>query len=417
MNHLLCSLGTSHAIVIEAVLLLGKEIGQEAALTVSIITSASPKIIESIKNLQPFVEDHPKIIFNFYRVKDFSDLTTEAEQNLFDETLNRLYLQLRSALPDGGKLFVCLAGGFKTMSASMQQSVGWFGADGLFHLLAQSNPTTEEDVRKAMSNQTLTKIDLYAPSGWPQLRALTANDYPLRREPDQSFPDCLRVFIASAPPHESEKEKLTKKIHDIVNRAARIAGNLDKIANLPFPGLAAWNEEHLACLDEPLHSENDRAWIEDLPKIDLHLHLGGFATHGDELRQVQAARREVEKLLPAAPDFPPGWPEPDECCGLEQYRQLGDASGSKLLNDVGCLKKQCELLYDHLRQQHVIYAEIRCSPAKYVNPSQDEIATPWQVLECVRDTFRARMEKEKSPPGLFYSGPHFPDTSLSCAQA
>ena len=33
--------------------------------------------------------------------------------------------------------------------------------------------------------------------------------------------------------------------------------------------------------------------------------------------------------------------------------KLGDASGSALLKDPGCLRQQCELLYEHLVEQKV----------------------------------------------------------------
>ncbi|MGI8603434.1 MAG: hypothetical protein ACR2OZ_10595 [Verrucomicrobiales bacterium] len=115
--------------------------------------------------------------------------------------------------------------------------------------------------------------------------------------------------------------------------------------------------------------EADRDWIAALPKVELHCHLGGFATHGRLLREVGAAAEKPETLpVFSEPLMPEGWPLPVPPLSLDAYTKLGDANGSALLWDPGCLRRQCDLLYAHLLEQNVLHAEIRSSPANYSDP-------------------------------------------------
>ncbi|QDQ42533.1 adenosine/AMP deaminase-like protein [Methylacidiphilum kamchatkense Kam1] len=73
--------------------------------------------------------------------------------------------------------------------------------------------------------------------------------------------------------------------------------------------------------------------------------------------------------------------------------KLGDANGSKLLKEPGCLEKQCQLLYEELCKDGVIYAEIRCSPNNYADPTNNRSA--WVILQEIREHFQKAMDKKK----------------------
>jgi adenosine deaminase len=174
----------------------------------------------------------------------------------------------------------------------------------------------------------------------------------------------------------------------IVERSHNIAGAWEQLPQLPFPILATWSREQLDWLHQPVQPEQDRAWVERLPKMELHCHLGGFATHGDLLEKVRAAAERPDQLPAVAVlPFPEGWPEPREPISLEQYMHLGNNNGTALLKDPGCLRCQCELLYEHFLSQKIIYAEVRCSPANYSSPDR----SPWQVLCAIREHFQECM--------------------------
>ncbi len=169
------------------------------------------------------------------------------------------------------------------------------------------------------------------------------------------------------------------RLRDIVTRSHRIAENWSALSSLPFAELAAASAADLAWLHEPLDptAPTDRAWLAALPKVELHCHLGGFATHGDDLAAIRAAAAHLAALPPQRDCTPPAdWPAPAAPCGLEPHRHLGDNNGFALLRDPGCLRAQFERLHAHLVEQHIVYAEIRCSPANYADPSADRSPSP-----------------------------------------
>ncbi|MFN0127983.1 MAG: hypothetical protein ACKV19_14985, partial [Verrucomicrobiales bacterium] len=131
-----------------------------------------------------------------------------------------------------------------------------------------------------------------------------------------------------------------------------------------------------------------------LPKIELHCHLGGFATHGPLLHEVRAAADWPDQLPPwVEPPLPPDWPDPAAPIGLDRYLHLGDATGRTLLRDPGCLRRQCELLYDHLVEHNIAHGEIRCSPNNYTSPGR----SAFDVLSDIRAAFETKINSARVP--------------------
>ncbi len=379
MPTLLCSVGTSWAVVPEAMQLLGPD-GFEA---VHVLTTSSPRVTPGLEHLLAYLRQRPSRQFSICRVAEFFELEDERDHERFEEVLYRWILELA---PDPTDRYVCLAGGYKTISAAMQKAAAVWGAAEVFHVLCKpcfgpdrnKEAQTAEEVEEAFRTGALRFVRLGPESGWPQLAGLHASDYPLQWRGEGP------VQEASAP-----DQRLRQRVREVVERSHRIAGAWDRLSELPFPSLATLSRAQLEWLDEPLDPAADAAWVRTLPKVELHCHLGGFATHGELLAQVRAAAAEPENLPQLAePPLPPGWPLPAAPVGLDAYMRSGDATGSKLLRDPGCLVRHCELLYQALLADHVAYAEIRCSPANYATPGR----SAWTVLAEIRDTFQRCMD-------------------------
>ncbi len=368
MSTLLVSLGTSPAIVPEAFLLPGV-----VFRAVHVLTTEIP----DVSLVQSWFGDRaPEVDLSITRVEGFRDFTSEQDHFQFEEILYRWMLAKSGSRP----VHVCLSGGFKTMSAAVQKAAAVLGAAEVFHVLCDlpqpQQPKTIGEIEDAHKGAHLHWIKLGAESGWPQLQGANPGDYPLtlvKRE------DC--VSWVAAP-----DRRFRERLRDVVDRSHNLAGAWDRIGSLPFPVLATWSAADLAWLQEPLDAVADREWVAALPKIELHCHLGGFATHGDLLMQVREAEESLA-VLPALSEraFPVGWPLPDCPIPLPDYMKLGDNNGSALLRDPGCLRRQCEMLYAHLRGQNVVYAEIRCSPANYADAASGR--SPWAVLQDIKETF------------------------------
>lgn len=373
MPALLISLGTSWAVVPEAFHLLPP--GPSGFSAVHVLTTASPKIDAGIATVRDwFATRHPAISLTVSRVEGFNDLKSEDEHFAFEEVLFRWLL---AAAPTPEERHVCLAGGFKTMSAAMQRAATLFGTAEVFHVLADPSVNTPGAVDSALASAAVTYIRLGPEAGWPQLQPLLARDFPLV----SPAPD----FIA-APDHD-----LSQRIRRLLDAQRHLATHFTEIGTLPFPSLALLSPTRLDWLRRPFNPAHsgDLAWLAARPKIELHCHLGGFATHGAQLDAIRAAASAPADLPPIRDCHPPAaWPLPAQPVGLEPYRHLGDNNGSALLRDPGCLDAQCRHLYAHFVEQNILYAEVRCSPANYASPGR----SPWQVLSDIREAFQSCMD-------------------------
>ena len=392
---LLISLGTSPAVVPEAFLL---PVARFQA--VHVLTTEKPDV-QLIRDY--FATQAPGVELTITRVAGFEDFASEEDHFRFEEVLYRWVI---ASAPAPASRFFCISGGFKTMSAAMQKAAAVLGAEQVFHVLADQYlqgpsgrmrfPDTIEEVRAAADGGYLKWIRLGPESGWPQLRLAKPDDYPLTTDREE-----LGVRWA-----RSDDDHFRKRLHEIVERSHHIARAWNILPDLPFTELATWSEADLAWLHQPLDpgSALDRDWVSRLPKIELHSHLGGFATSGRLLEQVRLAA-ECPDSLPPLRAFEPtlDWPIPSQPIGLELYRHLGDNNGSALLRDPGCLRRQCELLYQHLLGQRLHYAEIRCSPANYADARRNR--SPWEVLTDIRGAFQTAMEQASEHRGSDAAAP------------
>lgn len=378
---LLVSLGTSPAIVQEAYLLPETEFA-----AVHVLTTERPEV----ELIQQFFELHaPQCPLTITRVADFADFGSEQDHFRFEEVLYRWILNSQTK-PE--ERYICLSGGFKTMSAAMQKAAAVLGAAEVFHVLADSNytgprgdrrpPSSIEEVLEAEQAGQLHWIRLGPEAGWPQLRDCRSDDYQLEVVQEQSGVRSVRTAD-----HE-----FSERLKAIVQRSHRIAGAWNQLNALPFSDLATWAEADLKWLGAPFEpaSAVDRRWVDALPKVELHCHLGGFATSGELLDQVRAAADQPDALPPMQDIvLASDWPTPARPVGLECYRHLGDNNGSALLRDRGCLSRQCRLLYEHFLEQNLLHAEVRCSPANYADATRGR--SPWIVLADIRESFQEAM--------------------------
>ncbi len=385
MPALLVSLGTSQAIVAEAYFLPGVSFD-----AVHVLTTASVQVDEVVAF---FSEQAPGVALTISRVVEMNGLDSEEDHFGFNEVLLRWILDTNTT---PGSRYFCLSGGYKSMSAAVQKAATILGAVDVFHVLADAFITTTDGKKRlplstaeiiaARNGNHLRFIRLGAESGWPQARNLSAVAYPIA-----IVSTCGVVRDVSAP-----DRGLSTHLHTILERSRRIAGSWGVLAQLPFPELATWSEGDLAWLGSPIDasSDQDRRWISQLPKVELHCHLGGFATHGEQLSVVRAAARFPERLpLILDRTTPRDWPCPHPPLGLDAYMKLGDNTGSRILSDPGCLRAQCHLLYEHLVANGVVYAEIRCSPSNYATPDR----SPYAVLSEIQAAFQACMETRAEP--------------------
>jgi adenosine deaminase len=375
MPSLLCTLGSSWAVVPEAFLL-----GNGPATYDRVLVLTSSGTSASVEQCHAwFVQYHPRVTLTILAVEDLPDLATAEDHHRFEEALYRCYFTLLADTCHE-EIHVCLAGGFKTMSAAAQEAAGLLGCAKLFHITSPLGVriSTHDEILAAIADHSIRLIDLGARSGWPTMRELASEALP-------APPTSGRISVGETTP-------LRNAIHHRLEAANRLSASEKDLATLPFPQIARWAPGERDWLNHPLDPPADDAWLLALPKVELHCHLGGFATDSELLDQVRAAASDPAKLpVVEALSQPAGWPtavlshEPKQ--RLAAYMKMGDNNGSKLLRDPGCLAEHCRLLFQHLVSQNIVYAEIRCSPANYASEGR----SPWTVLSEIKSTFDACM--------------------------
>jgi CRISPR-associated protein Csx14 len=128
---LVATLGTSPAVITEAVDLLTEE--GERPDGVLLFYTGDPDVKESLELLQKHLPAHCGISWIVpIQIGSYGDIdSTEAAVEFMEQAC----AQLR-AYCDEHRLFVCIAGGRKAMSALLALAVQFYGAERLFHIWA-----------------------------------------------------------------------------------------------------------------------------------------------------------------------------------------------------------------------------------------------------------------------------------------
>ncbi|MEP7266150.1 MAG: hypothetical protein ABI844_00895 [Saprospiraceae bacterium] len=265
----------------------------------------------------------------------------------------------RSIADTSDQCMVFLGGGNKVHASALQKSAFLFGASDVFHMLYDGNRDTEpksiQEVEIALLNRKILFFSLGAQQAWPAITNLNI-----------------------------KKENLGDIIRSISSNIS--SRTINAINEYPFESLGLLPANAVHWLMQPLHQGEDAHWISSLPKIELHCHLGGFAVSDNSLNHVRDASTGIAPPLKAI-SFPPNWPLPKYNVSLIQYMHFGDNNGSYILKDLGCLECQISLLYDHLMDQNIRYAEIRCSPFNYVSKKYNA----YDILQFIKDVFDKKM--------------------------
>ncbi|KAF0095616.1 MAG: putative Adenosine deaminase [Puniceicoccaceae bacterium 5H] len=370
---LLASVGASPVVLIEALFRMAD--GPRPAALYCFTLSGQ---VNGLDEVRQYVEQQLEIPFYQTRLEGLQDVRSAADHAGYTEALMRWYLELQHTV--AAPLWVCMSGGRKTMTAALQQAAETFGAADLYHVLVREGEEPREPAaaHQAALDGRLDFVTLGPRAARPMVAALRPNDFPLD-------------IISTEPPARTVSVS-DRALSDYLRQRAEATDALwqqrESLADRAFPALLLANASQQRWLEAPLDPSADAAWIAALPKVELHCHLGGFATHGPELERVRAAATSphLPGVTASVPLPPEGWPRPHQPCPLDTYMRLGDANGSSLLSDAGCLRAQIEGLYAHFVATKVRYAEVRCSPNNY---ARDRDA--WSVLQDIQSTFERCM--------------------------
>jgi adenosine deaminase len=351
MNTLLAITDNKDITLIQAIKLLERK--SISIKRVAYIRTKSGEMDPSIRDY--FVNQNMEVLTT--PLTNEGQINSEEEYDFIEEEIMRWYIEVTN---DSNEVYVFIGGGHKLHSLALQKSAFLLGAQDVFHMFVNAErgqePKTETQIDNAIHQGTILYASLGRQTGWPAVKRLSQ-----KNKNDFSIIKSLIQNLGS------------REITDI--------------NEYPFECISLLPSQAIQWLHQPL-TENDKDWVLTLPKVDLHCHLGGFATSGALLQEVRNAADE-SYTLPAMLNltYPPKWPLNDSPLSLDAYMNLGDNSGSYILKNKGCLIKQLDLIYDHFIAENIVYAEIRCSPFNYVTENTSGL----EVLNTIMSTLNKKM--------------------------
>ncbi|MDT8380465.1 MAG: CRISPR-associated ring nuclease [Desulfotignum sp.] len=350
------------------------------------------------------------------------DLTSADDCKLMADLIFRAVLH---ASRQADNLLISLAGGRKTMSADMQRAAFFFGCQSLLHVIDRNNAVPRlkgfDFTTPFNAEQANCIMPLVLQQQIPPARLATIPD-----------PFDVRRFPLSTDNHEhellTEINSRQATASDIFhNFATRIlAGeqtNFRRLYALSPELIRQLKNRHIGT--DPKMAPQELAWLQALPKADLHCHFGGILSVEEMIEAAGAEAENIDAYCRTHPEFRV-WndqiktavkhhdtsflaeqmdgsgkalrnrflqiPEPLTVCafllafenrhalldelifgdlrdpkaffaiGIDRYETLGDLQGSGLMQTEAVIRAACRILKRQVRHHHITYLELRCSP-------------------------------------------------------
>lgn len=354
-------------------------------------------------------------------LKGVQDITNEEEANAFHDLTLRV-VTFAKQRTNGGKLYLSLACGRKTMSNDFQDAAYCIGCDALIHVLGDSKENAFPLNLGKISNNEALRFDL------------------------QSFED--KEICCCEPQDEllkainSQKKKTQYFYTTYYLNEKEVRSNFHILYTLPPSKIKTLREDKIGLCESKL--EEELKWIRRLPKTDLHCHLGGVLSAVEMLEVakcykplIQEARKNNSKFSEWKCEYDPSKPlktwynelsktfgvhkgliaaslilsyeerqedlnklifgkyvcEKDyRAIGIRKYESLGDLQGSALLCNEDAIRKTVQILLNNCKKENVSYVEIRCSPINYVT----DTLSATQVLNAIFEELERVPEIESS---------------------
>ena len=350
-----------------------------------------------------------------------NDITNDDEAFQYRDLAYKVIAYARQQC-DGGRLYLSLACGRKTMSADFQEAAYCFGCDALIHVLGdrkeEAFPLNLGAIKK---NEVLKVKDLYFDEG-----------VVVKCTPDTDFLTDIQNQKRNAQ-HFYTTYYLDEK---------ETRSNFYILYTLPPSKIKELKTDYLGI--DPSKQKEELEYLQRLPKSDLHCHLGGVLTAEEMIEVAKCYLPLIEKekkqnLLYSKWDckYDKKLPIKDwykalenhlgvhkgliasrfileyednpraleqiifgnyiqesdyKSIGINAYESLGDLQGSALLCNETAIRKTVHILLSKCKKENIAYLEIRCSPINY----QTSILSPNQVLQAIFEELEREPEVETS---------------------
>lgn len=376
--------------------------------------------LEDFAQIEKDCEKYVKRIHLFV-LQGVNDITNDDEAFQYRDLAYKVIAYARQQC-DGGRLYLSLACGRKTMSADFQEAAYCFGCDALIHVLGdrkeEAFPLNLGAIKK---NEVLKVKDIYFDEG-----------VVVKCTPDTCFLTDIQNQKRNAQ-HFYTTYYLDEK---------ETRSNFYILYTLPPTKIKELKTDYLGI--DPSKQKEELEYLQRLPKSDLHCHLGGVLTAEEMIEVAKCYLPLIEKekkqnLLYCKWDCKydkklpiKKWYEVLEnhlgvhkgliasrfileykdnpralehiifgnyiqetdykSIGINAYESLGDLQGSALLCNEAAIRKTVQILLSKCKKENVAYLEIRCSPINY----QTKELSASRVLHTIFEELEREREVETS---------------------
>lgn len=403
------------------------DLGIQPIQEVWTISTDEKKSLESISDVKKWLEkDAPLLKLRAFVLKGISDLTSNIQCKQMGDLIYKVVLKGKK-VSNGGKLYLSLAGGRKTMSADMQEAGNIFGCDAMFHIVDDGAiPKEFRDFKTALSgfSKHFTPIVPFSDRSWSNIlfiepKIIDSPKYGITIEDEINY----------IPPGSDLYEEIDSRRKTSRNIAFNFYQRVyQKEAGSNFYSLYFLDPDKINLLKEKTISWEDYEFVKRLPKADIHCHFGGILTASEIIETALSEIHKISMIRKYSPNYDL-WlkdvrqrvlkrdkdylkkivlepktriikkfqdiPEPygiagflvqfenaedllDELIfedylkeenfkniGIQSYIKLGDLQGSSLLQSEKTIISACDILKRKAQEHNVKYLEVRCSPHNY----------------------------------------------------
>jgi adenosine deaminase len=445
-NILLCTLGASWAVIPEAYAFLAPQKlplyqlhPQQAALDklrvdyqlqapdeIWVCTTQGKKTQESLIQLQSWIQHCPQPpVLRIWQAAGTDQLDNQQECLEMRELIVRACLKAHD-YAEGGQVVLSLAGGRKTMSADMQWAASLFGCQALLHVVGAeytNMPQALKDAQPELFTHAFDKDCCQAIM--PLVTGQSQRSDLLDISMDDAAPVHSHRFpLPLAEPNQPliwpvENTCLQQELVAREQASSRLFGNyLLEISREErhenWRSLYRLPPRRIDQLRNTMLADQHRDWLINLPKADLHRHLGGCL---DLSAQRQVAEAIWQSLSPDEQTqalqncqallnksiWPWQWPEQLKNTGIRShnsaalllhasetqlkynlwqateprfalkdhryrfaaYERPGELTGSALLSHPAAIYPYAQAIVQQAIDEGLAYVELRGSPQKY----------------------------------------------------
>ncbi len=429
-----------------------------------VATTGGTPVQSALNSLQVWYAKHPGLpVLRVFRSPGIVDLGSIEECRWMRDLIFRLALHGRQRSQDsGGNFLISLAGGRKTMSADAQLGYELFGGDALLHVVdlgrlpdALRSPDPSAFYQPLSPNLACHFSPIIVRGVQPGNPTLRLPEAAIRTD-RFALPELARDdFITEVPNSTDLVEKVEATLAEANNLLLNFteellrtegASNFRALYTLPPDTIAFLRNDRIGI--HPDRAAKDLAWIQSLPKAELHCHLGGILDAADTLEvaesiapaisettRVNRTFRELQSQFHSWQNVPVesihaelgeiGWKSSRDLCGthlrdqltasfilnalgdphrldqflfgewlnqpetfrgigIRAYETIGDLQGSSLLQSPAALAAAATCLSRICSRHNIRYCEVRCSPLNCTLGGMSPLAVIQNLTEHLR---------------------------------